>query len=368
MIGNLYMYISNIQNRTISIILLLLSAMISISAYGQEDKLLYEISRQGPAKSFSVRFQHIDHLSFYPDTLPQWFFNPPLSGGDDFYAIGISDPDMTKDSAMVQALQRAKGILALEVDTRVQYFRDIYKVEKVSGKYVTEGQKYDTYYRIASSTPFADSEMAVLDSHFTRFNEQMVLVHYSLPSTYTDSCELEAKATVVNLEFTINDVSELQEEYTIYFFQDCPDTARNTETSYNYRLRDWRFNYWSKMKSMYHSYPSYSYIYVGLDAYDSSVVFTSYPGLWAGYFRGWMQELTYHAEQGKKMVRSLGDSYDPQSENIIRESSQCRGSFGFQGARLDGDKIQINLLFLDSFDVDIRNTSSINNTKKRPES
>ena len=68
------------------------------------------------------------------------------------------------------------------------------------------------------------------------------------------------------------------------------------------------------------------------------------------------------------MVRSLGDSYDPQSENIIRESSQCRGSFGFQGARLDGDKIQINLLFLDSFDVDIRNTSSINNTKKRPES
>lgn len=361
------MGISKSSSRLIVFIGLLFSIVTTNNAFGQQEKLLYEISRQAPPKSYNVRFQNIQHLSYYPDTLPNWFFNPPLSGGDDFYAIGISDPDMTPDSAMAQALQRAKGIIAIEVDTKVQYFRDIYNVETVEGKYVTDGQKYDTYYKISSSIPFVDSALAVLDSHFTRFNEEMVLVHYSLPSKYSQPDELEAKATVVNLEFTVNDVSELQEEYTVYFFQDCADTERNTETSFNYRLRDWRFNYLSKIKSKVHDYPSYSYKYCGLNQYDSSVVFTSYPGLWAGYIRGWMQEITYHAEQGKKFVRSIGDSYNPESENIIRETSQCRGSFGLQGARLNGKKIQLNLLFLDSFELDNSNTSS-NNTKKRPES
>ena len=368
MIGILFMKFLKIRYNLTLIIVLLTNTMLSFSAFGQQEKLLYEISRQGDPKTYSVRFQHIDQLSYFPDTLPSWFFNPPLSGGDDFYAIGISDPDMTRDSAMAQALQRAKGMLAIEVDTKVQYFRDIYKVELVSGKYATEGQKYDTYYKVASLMPFSESEMAAVDSHFTTFNEQMVLVHYTLPLRDTTPNTLEAKATVVNLEFTINDVSELQEEYTVYFFQDCADPARNSESSYNYRLRDWRFNYWSKTKSVVHAYPSYSYNYAGLDAYDSTVVITSYPGLWAAFLRGWMQELTYHAEQGKKLVRSIGDSYDPQSENIIRETSQCQGSFGLQSARIDGDKLQLNLLFLDSFNTDISNNSSNNNTKKGPES
>jgi len=367
--GNLYMKISNLRSWSTLFIVLVSSVVIFQKASGQQEKLLYEIARQGPAETYSVRFHNIDRLSYYPDTLPSWFFNPPLSGGDDFYAIGISDPDMTRDSAMAQAMQRAKGIIAIEVNTKVQYFRDIYKVETVEGRYVTEGQKYDTYYKIASSIPFSDSGIAVLDSHFTRYNEQLVLVHYSVPSKYNHPNQLEAKATVVNLEFTINDVSELQEEYTIYFFQDCADTAHNTETSYNYRRRDWRFNYLSKINSKVHNYPSYSYKYVGLNQYDSTVVFTSYPGLWAAYLRGWMQEITYHAEQGKKLVRSLGDSYDPKSEDIIRETSQCKGSFGLQSLRIDDDKIQLDLLFLDSFEANNNdNNLSNNNTNKRPES
>ena len=119
----------------VSISLLILSAVSVIDAYSQQSKLLYEIERQNTVEAKAPKFMHIARLSYYPDSLPGWFFNPPLSSGDVFYAIGVSDPDMTKDSANMQALERAKGMIAFQVDSKIQYFRDIYNIERVSGRY-----------------------------------------------------------------------------------------------------------------------------------------------------------------------------------------------------------------------------------------
>ena len=257
---------------------------------------------------------------------------------------------MPRDSAMFQATERAKGLIALQVDSKIQYFRDIYNIERVSGKYTNQGQKYDTYYKISSNVPFYAPSFAVLDSHFTRYNEQIVLVKYSLPGKVEVVDEIDTKASIVRLEFNMNSIFELQEEYDIYFFADCKDPAKNSESNYIYRLRDWHYSFTSTTKSKLHNYPSYSYKYYGLDENDSTIVFTSYPGLWAGLTRGWMREMTTHAEAGRKFVRSIGDSYSPKSENIVRETSRIRGSFGFQGTRLKEDKIQVNLLFLDAFE------------------
>ncbi|SDC10148.1 hypothetical protein [Williamwhitmania taraxaci] len=320
------------------------------AAYSQEAKLLYEIMRQKNNEVLSPHFTHIKRISYYPDTIPSWFFNPPLSSSDEYFAVGVSDPDMTRDSAMVQAIERAKGMIALQFDSKIQYFRDIYNIERVSGKYTLQGQKYDTYYKISSNIPFYVPSLAVLDSHFTRYNEQIVLVKYSLPNKTEVQDAVEAKASIVRLEFNLNNVFELQEEYDVYFFADYNDPAKNVQTSYNYRLRDWHYNFTSTTQSKVHTYPSYSYKYYGPNEYDSTIIFTSYPGLWAGLTRGWMREMTTHAEAGRKFVRSIGDSYSPKSENIVRETSRIRGSFGFQGARLRDDKIQVNLLFLDAFE------------------
>jgi len=329
---------------------LIIIAISNINAFSQQEKLLYEIARQKNKEVSAPKFVHIERISYYPDSLPGWFFDPPLSSSDDYYAIGVSDPDMSRDSAMQQALERAKGMIAFQIDSKIQYFRDIYNIERISGKYTTQGQKYDTYYKITSSVPFYGPSCAVVDSHFTRYNEQVVLVKYSLPRMVPVEDEVEAKASVVKLEFNLNDIFELQEEYDVYFFRDCKDPTQNAETNYIYRLRDWRYSYTSTTKSKVHNYPSYSYKYYGPNEYDSIITFTSYPGLWAGLTRGWMREMTAHAEEGRKFVRSIGDSYLPKSENIVRETSRIRGSFGFQGSRLKDDMIKVNLLFLDAFE------------------
>ncbi len=342
-----------------SISLLILSAVSIGDAYSQQSKLLYEIERQKTVETKAPKFMHIERLSYYPDSLPSWFFNPPLSGGDEFFAIGISDPDMTKDSANMQALERAKGMIAFQVDSKIQYFRDIYNIERVSGRYTDQGQKYDTYYKITSTIPFSNPDFTVVDSHFTRFNEQVLLVKYLLPRIVKTGEEVEAKASIVKLEFTLNNVFELQEEYDVNFFQDCSDPKLNTVNNYTYRLRDWRYSYTSQRQSKVHNYPSYAYKYYGPNEYDSTVVFSSYPGLWAGFVRGWMREMTGHAEQGRKFVRSIGDTYSPKSENIVRETSRIRGSFGFQGLRFSDEKLQVTLFFLDAFEK--YNTKSNNN-------
>ncbi len=293
---------------------------------------------------------NIARVSYYPDSLPKWFFSPPPSGGDQYYAIGISDPDMPKDSATAQAVERAKGMIALQVDSKIQYFRDIYNIERISGKYTDQGQKYDTYYKISASIPFSTPNFAVIDSHFTRFNEQVLLVKYSLPIVAKSDEEVDAKVSIVKLEYTMNNVFELQEEYDVNFYQDCKNPEMNVVNNYVYRLRDWRYSFMSHRQSKVHNYPSYTYKYYGLNDYDSTVVFTSYPGLWAGLVRGWMREMTNHAEQGRKFVRSIGDIYLPKSENIVRETARISGCFGFQGLRCIDDKLQVNLLFLDNFE------------------
>lgn len=331
--------------------ILIISIISCVNVFSQQSKLLYEISRQKQNEvSLSPKFVHIERLSYYPDSLPSWFFNPPQSGSDDFYAIGVSDPDMTRDSARLQAIERAKGMIAFQVDSKIQYFRDIYNIERVNGRYTEQGQKYDTYYKVSSSIPFYEPSFAVVDSHFTRYNEQIVLVKYSPLPNVTSNDALEAQAAVVRLEFSLNNVYELQEEYDLHFFQDCKRTEYNTDNSYQYRLRDYRFSFSSAVKSKVHNYPSYNYKYYGPDEYDSTIVFTSYPGLWGGIVRGWMREMTTHAEAGRKFVRSIGDVYQPKSENIVRESSRIRGSFGLQSVRLKDDKIQVNMLFLDALE------------------
>ena len=92
----------SIRYFSIAAINVLIIIACSFSAYSQQEKLLYEIARQKDKEvSSTPKFMHIARVSFYPDSLPSWFFNPPMSGGDEFYAIGISDPDMPTDSAMI---------------------------------------------------------------------------------------------------------------------------------------------------------------------------------------------------------------------------------------------------------------------------
>ena len=82
----------------------------------------------------SGKFKNVQILSYYPDTLPKWFFNLPANNGL-VYAMGISDPDMELEKAKELALLRAKTNALLFSNSKVQYFRDIYTSAVEAGRY-----------------------------------------------------------------------------------------------------------------------------------------------------------------------------------------------------------------------------------------
>lgn len=100
------------RNRRILLILLCLFALIdsNIIAQNQQDfnKVFEKETADKSIAQNKGKFKNIEILSYYPDTLPNWFFSIPNSGSE-IYAIGISDPDMEQSKAKELAILRAKS-------------------------------------------------------------------------------------------------------------------------------------------------------------------------------------------------------------------------------------------------------------------
>ncbi|PKP38115.1 MAG: hypothetical protein CVT98_05380 [Bacteroidetes bacterium HGW-Bacteroidetes-15] len=305
------------------------------------EQIFLKETQESESGSKYGRFKNIANLSYYPDTLPSWFFNPPHPSSDFVYSIGISDPDLTPNEAAFQAFHRAKTMAILYNKVQIQYFRDVYSVEYTEGSRKKYGQRFDTYFKLSSSG-FADSScFKVVNYHFTRYNEAIVLVLYTPldPTKASMNTDLISMVgTALYIEAQIGDAFEPQGEYE-FVSVIRPPKAPIQSSQFTYREKGNRFLSISEFAGKNHDFPLYTYKYSNPVWAHNTEPLVSYNGLWSIYSKRLLRQLTLETEQSSVKIRTLEEQYSPQMRNLSREVAIKTAKMHINGIEFGRDSI-----------------------------
>lgn len=315
----------------------------NIKAQNNNFEKIFEKETNGTTTVDSNKFKNISTLSYYPDTLPSWFFSPPQSTLNCIYAIGISDPDMEPIKAKEMAIHRAKAMAGIYLNAKLQYFRDVYSSEKESGRYTDYRQRFDTYFKVSSLTKIEDESFAVVDSHMTRYNESMILIKYS-PTT-SPSLEnklLSVVGTVLYIEAQVDDAFDVQAEYELLTALKQPEKDIQS-AHFLYREKGNKFLSNSEYLNNIIAFPVYIYKYASPDWNKNTEPLVSYNGLWSKFTRELLRTLTLTTEQTKIKIKTLGEKYNPSMSNLSREIVSYKAQLKLNGIVFERDSMKLNL-------------------------
>lgn len=290
-------------------------------------------------------FRNISQLSYFPDTLPLWFFTPPSSAGNVHYSIGISDPDMKPEEAFRQAWHRAMIMSMFLNRARIEYYRDVFSSDQVqTGRHYM--QRFDTFFRIRSSCSADSTNFQLIDSHFTRFNESIVLLAYS-PGLFSEanppSLSLSATASVLFIEARVGDAFEPQASYDldaeVYHTEGA--TQRSHFSSIRKGNRSATTSLWMEREVIF---PHFVYRYTNPTWEPFSRPLSSYRGLWASYLQHMLEHITLSFEQSNITLRSVSEGAEPGARDLVREIASINARLSITAIDFKPDEVIFDLI------------------------
>jgi len=311
----------------------------------QYEKILDKETSPESATSSKGKFKNVKNIGFYPDSLPQWFFQiPEIYSG--IVAVGVSDPDMELSLAKEQAIFRAKSMALLYEKATVQYFRDIYSKAIEVEKYTTYRERFDTYFKISAQALISDNLFAVLDTHVTRYNEYVVLLQYSpLDSGTVESdnvYKLKVLGSGLMVEASFDEAIDNQAEYE--FCCTIPDSATSINADFIFREKGLRFLTSSEYNGSKIDYPVYPYKYVSNASTSvTSLPLTSYSGLWSVCTRQLIRYLSLNAQNSSIKLKNMNDDFQEEAVNLTREIASFYARLKINGIKFDNDTLKMDI-------------------------
>lgn len=331
---------------SISLIGIGLFTLLNSNLFAQDQQNFNKVFEKETADKNIIKnkgkFKNIEVLSYYPDTLPQWFFRIPTSNSE-VYTVGISDPDMELAKAKELAILRAKSNALLCSNAKIQYFRDIYTSAQEAGRYTNLRQRFDTYFKISASSAVNNDMFAVVDTHFTRYNEYIVLLKYNPTISATnDTFNLTAIGTTLFIEASVDDAFEDQAEYEMMTINQ-PSQSEQRKAHYLFREKGSRFLSYSAFDNQENEYPVYIYTYASPNWDKTRHAFTSYNGLWSIYTRQLLNYLTLNSQQNSIKLKNLGEQYSSQLSTLTREIASFTAKLSINGINFDSDTLKLDV-------------------------
>lgn len=259
-------------------------------------------------------FQKID--------LPEWFFCPPLSNDKIIYAIGISDPEMNKDTAMFLAEIRAKAITAFLNNSNIKGLSDNYSNERKLEQSDTYSTLFGEFFNIKSNLDFDTANFNIEKCFFTDYNEAIILSSYCVNTnnqeknkTANFNAEIfnikkkAKKSHQINSIININSkISDLKNKTNIFFKYKTKSSGKSNKiyseysggkkniTNNNYRYKNSKNTETKKntKKSLSN-------------------------GLWNAYISALMQDIIFSIEDYKLTIENMNDNYTQKNQNITRQ-------------------------------------------------
>lgn len=278
------------------------------------------------------RFHHID-VPFQPAALPAWFYNLPQDG---IYAIGISDPDMEKDTAQSLALLRGKAILALMHKTRIRYIKDSYSSMRENSRDQLYTEKFDTYAKFDTKL---QGDFIVVDTFITVYNEAMVLLKF-LKEKKRAKEFVTINTKLLTLEFVYGNRSEYQNKYEITI-DELKGKKKIENAFYNLYEVNKRYNCESIYQGVEQRAPGFFYKYERINTEDKP--FYNDNGIWKDYFKELMRQIQFTAEANSFNMQESGDVFTDKSEKLYRQTGNQTFSFQLQKIEFKGDTLKMNV-------------------------
>lgn len=336
---------SLLLNVTFAFLVTLIMGHSNVNAQSKEtfEKIFDKETRSSQMVGYG-KFRTIDRVSYYPDTLPNWFFRPPKSFDTQIYAIGVSDPDLIPEEAVFQAMHRAKSMAVLYSRAQIQYFRDVYTVEYNEGRYKDYGQRFDTYFKLSGSACADSSCFSLVNYHVTRYNEAIVLVNYKPLSgkRLNGLDQVVTVGTALYIEAQVGKAFEPQAEYEVVADHKFKN-GYSAKSMFTYREKGKRYLAISEFLGKNNEYPIYNYKYVDPNWQKNTPPLISYNGLWSAMIKRLFRQLTLETEETSIRIRSLDETYDKESRNISREVATKVARMQINGIEFGMDSIRFNL-------------------------
>lgn len=324
---------------------LILLFFIGINAYAQDKERfqkIFEKETSGETDNWK-RFKNVSRLSYYPDTLPSWFFNPHANGMG-YYAIGVSDPDMVLDESKKQAIIRAKSIALLNEECKIQYFKDIYTDAKEVQRYTNLNERFDIYFKLTAKRKVSDAMFAVLDTHVTRYNEFVVLVSYN-PQRVNDSdtlYPLMANASAFFVSASYDGAEDNQAEYEMKNYLLTPD-QKVTGAEFLFREKGNKFLSVSSFNGEQLEYPAFPYSYTSPDATSRNQVLVTYNGLWSILSRQMLFTLMLNTQPYSVKLKNVDQQYTSGVTRLAREIASFSSTLEINGIKFVNDTLKFDL-------------------------
>ncbi|TVQ06589.1 MAG: hypothetical protein EA361_19390 [Bacteroidetes bacterium] len=329
------------------IFLWVLSYSLEAQNPGQHFRDIFEReTSQKRQESQYANFRNVKQLSFFPDTLPLWFFQPPQSDHEKVYAIGISDPDLPPEEAFQQAFYRAMVLAVLYNSPRIEYFRDVFTSARDEEPQRAYRQRFDTYLRITASEVADSSQFWLIDNHLTRYNESIVLIGYT-PKTErreeTKISRISATASVLYIEAHIGDTYEPQASFDLA--SEIHTSGENPgKSEFNVTQKGTRKNTSSIHNGHKKTFPMFVYRYSNPSWEPFTRPLVSYHGLWGIFMPQLLEHITLTTEQTRLQIRALEEQSEPQIQNLIREVAAHDARISILGLEFNPNEILFETL------------------------
>lgn len=316
----------------------------------EEFEKIFLKETEGNANMVDIaNFKHIEKLSYYPDTLPSWFFASKVPSANMVYAVGISDPDLPLEEAANQAISRGKALAALFSNAQIQFYRDVYSLEYSEGPYTKFNQRFDTYFKLFASIVSNESCFSVEQLHTTRYNEVLALVRYAPKnpgSASTHNLQISSEGTAFYIEVQQDDVFEPQGEYELIsnFYEPNSTYER---MHFTYREKGNRTLSISEYAGKSHSFPLYPYRYANLEWQQNTPPLVSYNGLWSMYIKDLLLKLALELEQNSIKIKTFDEHYDSQMRSLSREIAIKKSKLVISGIEFGDDRVIFHIDFND---------------------
>lgn len=318
---------------------------IGINVYAQDKERFQKIFEKETSGELGnqKRFKNVTRLSYYPDTLPSWFFNP-LQNGAGYYAIGVSDPDMVLDEAKEQAILRAKSLALLNEECKIQYFKDIYTNAKEVQRYTNLNERFDIYFKLTAKRKVADAMFAVLDTHVTRYIEYVVLVRYNpQPVNVSDTLyPLMTHASAFLVSASYDGAEDNQAEYEMKNYLLAPD-QKIYGAEFLFREKGNKFLSVSSFNGEPLEYPAFPYSYTSPDATSRDQVLVTYNGLWSILSRQMLFTLMLNTQPYSVKLKNVDQQYSNGVTRLAREIASFSSTLEVNGIKFVNDTLKFDL-------------------------
>ncbi len=286
-------------------------------------------------------------LRISPESLPEWFFNWPVSDTANIYALGISDPGMEEDEAIKLATFRAWVLSFILDGVLVENVTDFFTVYQQTGSGSHYETKFEEYSKLYDKKQTFRSPFMVLDTHITRYGEALVWVKSGFNSGAFKCDSSDYEASVFNVGREVSGGYEnhglVELNANIYY----PDST----ASFFYRYRNYEDRHGIKSAFNGAEVPTHYenfYYHMNNPARQpaDNIIRLEY-GLWNSYIQNIFKQIVSKGFKYSSYIKKMRDVYRKKSnEDLTRVVSRNKIFFRITGIQLNkNDGLMVNIQF-----------------------